>query len=96
MKKPTQEEEILRLFKDGSGTFETKDIPYTLAFEYQRALWTLRANGHNIPKAERITQGNYRYRLIAPPAQQAAPAPAKFGKDPQGELGLDVRADYEH
>jgi len=63
----TQEEEILKLFADNGGQFETKDIPYNLAFEFRRAISDLRDKGYNIPPAERITKNNFRYYLISIP-----------------------------
>lgn len=77
----TQEQKILELFRSNNGRFQTKDIPFELAFEYRRAISMLRKKGHIIIAA-RLTQNNWNYRLLETPVA----GKHKFEESGQGVL----------
>jgi len=59
----TQKEKILKLFKINNGSFETKDIPYDLAFEARARISDLRNDGYII-QSRKLTRNNWLYKLV--------------------------------
>ena len=87
MKKPTQKEELLEAFKTHNNVLTLGTmLNYSWGYTARNRVSELRSIGYDIQTISGDMPSQNGYRLVSAPAAH----------DPQGELPLNVRADYEH
>jgi hypothetical protein len=63
----SQKDRVLqKLEQAGEFGVSTSEFLRDYLYEFRSRITELRQKGHNIPKPERISQSNYKYRLVKP------------------------------
>jgi hypothetical protein len=71
----TQRERVLQMLDDaGEKGVTTAEFLQEYLYKFHARITDLRQDGYNIPKAERITESCFRYRLVKEAVCENAPA----------------------